>query len=130
MVRKIGFILFAALLAAALAACSSRGTKTYTRADAGKTIAVKSGETFNIVLEGNPTTGFTWEVAADSAAPVVLQGDPAFKAESSAVGAGGQMTLTFKAAASGQGLLKLLYHQPWEQATPPADTFEVNITVQ
>jgi len=129
MVKKITFILFAVLAAALLAACAG-GKTTFTQADAGKTITVKSGETFDVVLHGNSTTGFTWEVASESTAPVALQGDPAFKAESSAVGAGGQVTLTFKATAPGQGLLKLLYHQPWEQDTPPAETFEVNVTVQ
>lgn len=129
MVKKAAFILLC-LLAVVVAGCSRGGPQTFTKADAGKTITVKSGETFNIVLDGNPTTGFTWEVAPESSAPVALQGEPAFKAESSAVGAGGQLTLTFKATAAGQGLLKLLYHQPWEQTTPPADTFEVNLTVQ
>lgn len=126
MVKKILFILLFALLAA----CGGGAPQTLTQTDAGKTIAVKAGDTFTVVLDGNPTTGYTWEVAPDSAAPVELQGEPAFKAESSAVGAGGQMTLTFKATAPGQGLLRLLYHQPWDQSAPPAETFEVSVTVQ
>lgn len=130
MVKKILFILLFALLATSLAACGGGVPQTLTQADAGKPITVKAGETFTVVLAGNPTTGYTWEVAPDSAAPVELQGEPAFKAESSAVGAGGQMTLTFKAIAPGQGLLKLLYHQPWDQSAPPAETFEVSVTVQ
>ncbi len=126
MIKKI---LFISLLAWVIAGCAAAGTRTLTAQDAGKTVNLKAGETFKVTLDGNPTTGYVWEVAADSNAPVTQVGEWEFKADSDAVGAGGKLTLTFQAGQGGQGALKLVYHRPFEAQTPPAETFEVQIII-
>lgn len=127
MIKKI---LFFSILAVLMVGCTSAGTQTLTAQDAGKSVEVKAGETFKVTLDGNPTTGYVWEVAADSNAPVTQIGEWEFKADSSAVGAGGKLTLTFQAGQGGQGALKLVYHRPFEAQTPPAETFEVQIVIK
>ncbi|MDI6695015.1 MAG: protease inhibitor I42 family protein [Anaerolineales bacterium] len=127
MIKKIFITLLLSLL---LAGCVSGGAITLTAQDAGKSVEVKAGETFKVTLDGNPTTGYAWEVAADSSAPVTQVGEWEFKADSDAVGAGGKLTLTFQAGQGGQGALKLVYHRPFEAQTPPAETFEVQIVIK
>lgn len=125
---RLALIIFLAALVAACASGSS--AQSLTAADAGKTIQLRSGEEFRVVLDGNPTTGYTWQPAADSTAPAALVGEIGFKPDSNAIGSGGKQTLTFKAGSPGEGTLKLEYRQPWELDAPPADTFEVQVVVK
>jgi predicted secreted protein len=57
-------------------------------------------------------------------------GEPEFKPDSSAVGAGGVQNLRFEAVNSGQTALKLVYRRPWEVDVEPTETFSVQVTVR
>ena len=99
-----------------------------TKADADKAVTVSPGQRLEVVLDGNPSTGYTWTVAS---APEFLksEGEPTFasEAESGVVGAGGKQTLAFSVTATGKGPLSLTYLRPWETGTPPAETFKVEV---
>jgi inhibitor of cysteine peptidase len=97
---------------------------------AGNTAELIIDETLQIVLEGNPTTGYTWDVTALDTAILVQRGEPEFKPDSNAVGSGGTFTFTFQAVNIGQTTLTLIYHRPWEQDVPPLKTFEVAVIVK
>ena len=103
-----------------------------TEADAGKTIELEVGEEFAVKLAGNPTTGYTWEMATSEAAVVEQVGQPTYEEENEngRVGTGGTMILHFKATRPGQQLLQLIYHRPWEEDVAPINTFEVTIVVK
>jgi inhibitor of cysteine peptidase len=120
------------IICLALAGCGAKGVDPVTIAqkDAGTTIHVKQGSLLNVTLEGNPTTGYTWEVAPGAGAGLEQQGEPEFKADSSALGSGGMMTLQFKAAQTGTTDLKLIYHRTFEPNAAPLQTFEVTIVVE
>ncbi len=124
-VRRLGFALLLLLFG-----CAPRTSHVLTAQDSGKTIELRPGETIQVVLEGNPTTGYTWEVSPESDAPVEAVGDWEFQPSSRALGAGGQLRLTLKAGRGGQGLLRLVYHRPFEAGTPPLATFEVTIVIK
>jgi len=127
--RQIGF--FASLLCVTvLVACGAPSSRTITEQDAGKTIEVSQGETLTVLLEGNPTTGYTWELASEDLAILKQVGEPAFTPESGGVGSGGKVSLTFEAVAAGQAPLKLIYHRPFEPDEPPVQTFEVTVVVK
>ncbi len=117
-----------AALGAFLAACSSGGL-TLTAADNGSSITVAPGQTFQVRLEGNPTTGYIW-MPDETAMTIQVEmvGDAEFMADSKATGSGGMMILNFKAGESGQGVLRLVYRRPWE-SNPPEKTFEVNVAI-
>ena len=100
-----------------------------TKDDAGKSVEVPQGASLQITLAANPTTGYTWQVAAGDEGILKLVGEPAYQAESDLMGAPGMMTLTFTAAAAGTTDLKLVYARPWE-SVQPAETFEVHVTVK
>jgi len=95
------------------------------RAVTPSTISVKVGEVFEVVLEANASTGFTWRVvdpldvrlafvdqAYTGPSPVGPGGAPL-------VGAPGQATLRFKAVTAGEVKLNLRYARPWEQPGAP-----------
>ena len=107
---------------------TNTGVITVTKADADKTIAVSPGQTLLVVLDANPSTGYTWTV---SSAPEFLrsEGEPAFESEgaSGAVGAGGKQTLKFSVTAAGTGPLNLSYMRPWETGVAPVETFKVEV---
>ena len=120
------------IICAALSACAAKSSEpvSITQKDAGTTVHVKQGSIVNITLEGNPTTGYTWEVAPGASGALEQQGEPSFKADSSALGSGGMMTLQFKAARAGTSTLKLIYHRSFEPNVAPLQTFEVTIVVE
>ncbi len=94
---------------------------------AGTTVALDQGQTLRVELEGNPTTGFEWEVSAVDEA-ILRYEDSDFDPDSDAEGASGIVTLTFDAVGTGATLLELIYRQPWE---PPSDSHErFTVTVQ
>ncbi|MEI7813995.1 MAG: protease inhibitor I42 family protein [Coriobacteriia bacterium] len=133
-------IALAALLMALLSGCSKpadtggsgSGAKTgpvvVTAADADKTVTVAPGQTLEVVLDANPSTGYTWTIAS---APEFLksEGEPVFASEgaSGAVGAGGKQTMKFSVTAAGTGSLSLNYVRPWEAGVAPAETFKVEV---
>jgi len=128
-----------ALIAIASAGCGSSadaagGPLKLGEADNGKAYTVKVGDIIEVIVPGNPTTGFSWAAAlAEKDAALVQQvGEPVYATEASdgaVVGAGGTFTLTFKAAADGEALLKLVYARPWE-SVPPESTFTVTLTIE
>lgn len=94
----------------------------------GKTIDVNTGAKIVVELEGNPSTGYTWE-AKDLDASILQQlGAIRFKSGNPGlVGAGGMLTLTFKTLKVGMTTLSLVYHRPWETNVKPRGTFFVII---
>ena len=98
--------------------------------DNNTTINVTAGEFLVVTLEGNPTTGYTWEVTEPLDEQVLRQvGEIAFVPESDLIGAGGVQIATFEAVGAGEATIKLVYHRPWETEVEPVDTFTVNVTV-
>jgi len=57
--------------------------------DAGKTVNLQPGQQVHIVLSGNPTTGYVWELAQADQKLLKSLGQPKYKAGSKAIGSGG-----------------------------------------
>jgi inhibitor of cysteine peptidase len=100
-----------------------------TENDAGSSIHLREGEVLEIVLTSNPSTGYRWEVAPGEETLLEQQGDWEFKPASRAVGAGGIITLRFKAVRKGEADFKLIYHRPFEPEAPPVQSFEIKLVV-
>lgn len=134
LLKRFSWILNLALLLILLAcACQKGGSQAIqlTAQDAGKTFDLRTGATLSITLEGNPTTGYLWEVDPQQELTLLEQtGEAEFKADSRAIGTGGKLTLRFKALKAGQTTLRLLYHRPWEESVEPAETFEVTLNIK
>ncbi|MEW6359706.1 MAG: protease inhibitor I42 family protein [Planctomycetota bacterium] len=101
-----------------------------TEKDSEKPISVKVGDTIEVVLKENPTTGFLWVVDTLDKAFLEQTGEKEYKPDSDAIGAGGIMTMRFRAIASGQTKFKLIYHRGGEKGNRAAKTFKTTITIE
>jgi len=120
-----------ALLLILAAACSPAKPVSLTAANKGSQVGVKAGEQIEITLDGNPSTGYTWEAKDLDSTMFEQTGDPVFNSSNpSLVGSGGTLTLTFKALKAGTATLTLVYLRPWETGVDPIDTFAVTVTVK
>lgn len=110
---------------------AARPQKTITlkESQAGSQALLRAGDTLEVNLEGNPTTGYTWSAAGFDAAILKPLGEPEFHPASSALGAGGTVTYRFEAAGAGQTTLTMIYSRPFEKGVPPLKTFMVNVSV-
>ena len=82
--------------------------------DIPQIIMITEGSTFNIALDANPTTGYTWivEIADETALELT---DSNYAADASeTVGSGGVTTLSFTALKQGSTAVHLKYAQDWD----------------
>lgn len=124
----IKFILMMILSMLVLTGCGQPGDIVLAESDSGSQVTLNPGQTLVIQLEGNPSTGFTWEVAEVDASVLGQVGDIEFEADSELLGAGGIQRLRFEPSGSGETVLELVYHRPWE-TEDPAQTFSVQVIV-
>jgi inhibitor of cysteine peptidase len=120
----------AVVLALGACASSGRGPRQLSEKDSGSTVELRMGETLEVVLRGNPTTGYQWEIASGDTSVVKQRGKPEYRSDSAGIGSSGNFTFTFEAAAPGQTTLRLVYHRPFERNVPPARTFEITVVVR
>jgi len=116
-----------------LTACNGKTYKLSSE-DNGRTLEMKSGETLLISIDGNPTTGYTWEVDSVDETILQLAGEPDYSTSSESkpgmTGVGGTYKFTFNAVSTGTATLKLKYWRTFEPENPPVETFEVEIVVK
>lgn len=125
----IRIVLLSALLGILAAACAIGDVKLEA-GDENSQVELNKGQFLTVSLEGNPTTGFTWE-AADLDDQILRQvGEAQFSPDSDLIGAGGTQTLRFEALNSGQTTLGLVYHRPWEDKSDPLKIFSVRVVVR
>lgn len=127
--NKLVFIAAFIALLMLLTACGSAAVKLDEQ-DNGKSVDLESGKTVSITLEGNPTTGYGWEISEIDPAVAELAGEPDFKSDSKALGSGGVYTFTIKAVAPGTTSIKLVYHRSWETDVEPEKVYEVTLNVK
>ena len=94
-----------------------------------KTVDVQLGRSFNIALESNGSTGYSWSVKGESDLGKPKQST--IPGDASRPGAPGTQKFSFstKGASVGAHTIKLEYQRPWAELSPPAKTFEVTINV-
>ena len=128
MKKLIKVFVLISLLLAALTACGASNEVNLDANDNGSQVELKSDQTLVISLEGNPTTGYTWEVAEMDEGVLRQVGETEFEPESDALGSGGVQILRFEVVNSGQTDLDLVYHRSWEDEEP-LETFSVQVVV-
>lgn len=92
----------------------------------GREIEITSGQSFELCLPENPTTGFRW-VLNSKGEPVCTLVNEQFQSGGQMPGQGGRHCWQFQAVQSGTGTLKLSYQRPWEQASTALQTFTLQI---
>ncbi len=97
-----------------------------TQADHKGEVSVSPGAEIEVVLPGNPTTGYEWTVAHTDASHLPLV-DSSYETRSDLIGAGGDYRFQFKAVASGEVHLELIYKRAWEAEV--AESFRVTVKI-
>lgn len=124
-------------LALVLAACSPAADRSTLTAPAETTgvgdpaaYVVAPGESFEIRLAANPTTGFAWELGAPLDGDVVRSVATTYAPkEGGAVGAGGISRWTFEGVGPGRTSIVLVYRRPWEPEVAPARVAVYSVVV-
>lgn len=80
---------------------------------AGETVQVYVGNDFSIVLESNPTTGYSWQLSSLPEKELISFINSYFETkESAAVGASGRQVWVFKALKAGKATIHFKYVRP------------------
>ncbi len=95
----------------------------------GRTVELKIGETIEVRLPENPTTGFRWQLTADGS-PAVAKRDDAFTASSGPPGQGGTHVWKFKAVATDEGDIELGHRRRWEGQGEAPKNFKLHVKVE
>ncbi len=118
------FFLFALLAAAIFSQSAFAATKTITDADKGGTVHLKVGDTLELRLKSNPTTGFMWYLKKESTRLLKLTGQSETKppepiaGQPTMVGQPVVQIFEFQAKQPGDGVLLLHYVRSWEPSSP------------
>lgn len=145
--RFVAAVCMLTVLAAVLAACSSDAgspapgpTLTVDCAafesegsngqPLARELAVAVGQTFQVTLCSNASTGFAWEVptwTGDPAVELVQLGNDA--PATALPGAAGTQIFTFRATAAGTTRIEFVYSQPWAGGMKGTWRLAVTVTV-
>jgi predicted secreted protein len=112
-----------------LAVRGADGVRRLEAGDDGGVVELHRGQQAALTLQGNPTTGYAWEVVEIDEGVLSPAGSPDYQSDSSAIGAGGAYTFRFDAIGPGETAVRLVYQRPGEQAEP-AGTFTFTAVVQ
>lgn len=102
--------------------------RTLREPDAGAVVEMAPAQQVLVEVEGNPTTGFTWEVAEIDRQVIAPVGDPQYESESDADGSGGTYTFRFRAVGPGEAEVVMVYRQSWTDDAP-SRTFAFRVVV-
>ncbi len=124
--RLITLVMALVLLGGLASGCGFGQPKEYS--DPSQGIEIGVGKQFIIVLEANPTTGYTWETDFDKSLLKLVRSEfkPA-KSEPGMVGVGGEQRFIFEGLKEGRTEATLTYKRPWEQDFADQKTFAVRI---
>jgi inhibitor of cysteine peptidase len=94
-------------------------------------IEVSEGESFEILLASNPTTGYEWKLTEQRPVGVVAFEGSTYEQDPDTeglTGAGGTETLTFDAVGAGSATIELEYARSGT-GEPPAEKRTIQVTV-
>lgn len=115
-----------AVLALCLTACNK-----YTEMQDGKTVSVRQGDTFEVQLDANPSTGYRWKLVDLDTSVLQTVGTPQYSPQKTGLmGSGGTETYEFEAVGQGVTTLRMHYVRPWERDQNPAETYTLTVEVE
>ncbi|HVN56198.1 MAG TPA: protease inhibitor I42 family protein [Anaerolineaceae bacterium] len=95
----------------------------------GETVPARVGDTIQVRLPENPSTGYLWKLASEVEPALRLISSDYTSPQTSAPGARGTRVYLFKAVQPGEAVIELEHKRPWE-AGAGANRFAVHIEVQ
>jgi inhibitor of cysteine peptidase len=104
-----------------------------TEKENGKDLWMDRGDLLVFHLPANPSTGYSWSVAASKPGLLLQQGEAICEIPKSAkgrLGAGGTEVWRFRAERAGTLTLTFSYARVWEKGLPPVRTLRWPVTIR
>ena len=124
------------ILLASLSLLAIQGTilakdVTVTETDHQGTVTLEEKDTLRVLLNGNPSTGFTWEVASNDESVLKLCGKGCKSLKPGLCGSPAVYTFTFRPTSKkGVSELEMVHRRPWEEETAPLNNFHLTVIVE
>jgi inhibitor of cysteine peptidase len=109
---------------------ASAAVVTAGASDNGGSIKLKKGDTLELTLPTNASTGYDWTVLPDSTPLLKLQSHTSKRSSGGQLGAPGMATYRFAATAKGTGDLTMQYSRAWEHSPQADKKFVLHINIQ
>ena len=138
--RRFVFIRWLFLLVLLAVVCPAQtafaATRVVTDADKGGDIQIKAGDTLEVRLSSNPSTGYMWYVHPKSTTLLRLTGQS--QTEPPEPGEGQPMVVgqpivqifTFQSRRKGDGILLLRYVRSWEKPVLGETQFTLHVVIE
>ena len=123
-------MLSTAMLDAASAGTDGEKTVTLTVKEKATELKLTKGDTFELKLQMQGGTGYTWQIAKDDQKILKSKGEPTTETMGEAKPGGPQLRVfRFQAVAAGTCELELHYRRPFEKDKPPEKTYKLTLQV-
>jgi inhibitor of cysteine peptidase len=101
--------------------------KRYSAGDSGSMVVIKKGEAFKVILEENPSTGYSWNMSVSDG--LEIMNDLYIPPAQQIPGRGGYHEWTIQAEKPGQQKVRGIYMRPWEPIYYNETTFRLDVEV-
>jgi inhibitor of cysteine peptidase len=105
------------------------GPRTFTADNDGQNVTISAGNTFQVRLPENPTTGNAWNLSLSDGLTLLQEKYEPADTSGLKVGVGGTHTWDLKAAKTGPQTIRGVYQQPWNPASEEKANFSLNVNV-
>jgi predicted secreted protein len=107
---------------------AGRGKKMhqFSENDNGREIEIPMGESIEVNLRDNPTTGFKWRFKSNGE-PICTLATEFFSGQGISPGQGGTRHWQFKIVTPGTATIELLYTRSWQPEAPPARRYILKV---
>ena len=124
------FFLFILLAVALFSQSAFAVTKTITDADNGGTVHLKVGDTLELRLKANPSTGFMWYLQKNSTHLLKLTAQSQTEPPEPGVGRPVFRVFEFQSKQPGEGVLLLHYVRSWDPPLPDEQQFHIHVMIE
>jgi len=132
--RRSGAALWLTLLLFAAPALTSKAiaapAKVVTDSDKGSAVQLKTGDTLEVRLKSNPSTGYAWSLDPKSTPLLKLTGQSTTNPTQPGVGRPIDQVFEFQAVRAGSGVLLLRYARSWEKPSASDQQFDLRVTIR
>ena len=133
MLRGFSFLPLVPVLLVALArpARPDPAPRVFTDADKGATVELNTGDTFELRLKSNPSTGYMWYLHKESTRLAKLRSQTQTEPTEPAMpGQPIYQIFRFEAVGSGEGVVLLHYVRSWEKPADDETQFSLHIVIR
>ncbi|MGA2278442.1 MAG: protease inhibitor I42 family protein [Terracidiphilus sp.] len=125
-----GLFLFALLAFAFAPQAAIAANKVVTEADKGSVVHLKMGDTLEVRLKANPSTGYMWYITKESTPLMKLIHQTQTDPTEPGVGRPVFQVFNFEPRRGGEGALKLHYVRSWEPPSQDEERFEIQVVIE